>query len=176
MPFTPFHMGPGVALKALAGPRFSVLIFGFAQVLIDVEPLVRILRGDVVLHGATHTYLGALVIAGVAAVLGRPLAQAGLTRWRRAANLPRCARPDGPRQLTWGTTVGSALVGTLSHVALDSVMHADMAPLAPVAPSNDLLGVLSLRALHLGCVAAGALGAMVLVVACLARPRRERAA
>jgi hypothetical protein len=37
-------MGPGLALKAAGGRRFSLLIFGFAQVLIDVEPLVRIVR------------------------------------------------------------------------------------------------------------------------------------
>jgi hypothetical protein len=38
MPFTPLHMGPGLAIKALAGHRFSILTFGIAQVAMDVEP------------------------------------------------------------------------------------------------------------------------------------------
>ncbi len=33
MPFTPFHMGPGTAIKAVTGRHFSLTIFGFAQVL-----------------------------------------------------------------------------------------------------------------------------------------------
>lgn len=59
MPFTPFHMGAGLALKAVAGRHFSVLTFGIAQVAMDIEPLVGMLRGAAVLHGPTHTYLGA---------------------------------------------------------------------------------------------------------------------
>lgn len=55
MPFTPFHMGAGLALKAVAGRHFSVLTFGIAQVAMDIEPLVGMLRGAAVLHGPTHT-------------------------------------------------------------------------------------------------------------------------
>ena len=51
MPFTPFHMGAGLALKAMAGRHFSVLTFGMAQVAMDIEPLVGMLRGAAVLHG-----------------------------------------------------------------------------------------------------------------------------
>lgn len=58
MPFTPFHMGAGLALKAVAGRHFSVLTFGIAQVAMDIEPLVGMLRGAAVLHGPTHTYFG----------------------------------------------------------------------------------------------------------------------
>ena len=51
MPFTPFHMGAGLALKAMAGRHFSVLTFGMAQAAMDLEPLVGMLRGAAVLHG-----------------------------------------------------------------------------------------------------------------------------
>ncbi len=27
----------------------------------DIEPLVRMVRGDNILHGVTHTYLGAVI-------------------------------------------------------------------------------------------------------------------
>ncbi|MCB1770876.1 MAG: hypothetical protein KDJ31_14465 [Candidatus Competibacteraceae bacterium] len=40
MPFTPLHRGPGLAIKALAGRRFSLLTFGIAQVAMDIEPLI----------------------------------------------------------------------------------------------------------------------------------------
>jgi hypothetical protein len=74
-------MGPGLVLKALAGRHFSLMVFGFSQVAIDIEPLVRIIRGDAVLHGFTHTYLGATLIALVSALVGRPVCQFLLRYW-----------------------------------------------------------------------------------------------
>ena len=32
MPFTPFHLGPGLAIKALGGHRISLLVFAGTQV------------------------------------------------------------------------------------------------------------------------------------------------
>lgn len=51
-----------------------------------------------------------------------------------------------------------AFVGAFSHVAIDSTMHADMAPLSPWSKSNELLGAISIGELHAVCVAAGFLG------------------
>ena len=45
-------------------------------------------------------------------------------------------------------------------------MHADIRPFAPFSDANALLGIVSLRALHLSCVIAGAVG----VAAVFARP------
>ena len=81
MPFTPFHMGPGLAIKAVGGRHVSLLVFGFSQVAIDIEPLVRIIRGDAVLHGFTHTYLGATLVALLAAAIGRPVGRFLLSQW-----------------------------------------------------------------------------------------------
>ncbi len=75
MPFTHFHMGPGIAATAAAGRHFSLMVFGFSQVAIDIEPLVRIIRGDAVLHGFTHTYFGATLIAITSVAIGRPVCQ-----------------------------------------------------------------------------------------------------
>ena len=43
MPFTPFHLGPGAAFKAIGDKHFSFMVFGCAQVPMDIEPLVAIL-------------------------------------------------------------------------------------------------------------------------------------
>jgi len=125
MPVTPFHMGPGVVIKAVGGRYFSLMVFGFSQVAMDVEPLVRMIRGDAVLHGFTHTYLGATLIGLVSAVAG-------------------------------------AFVGTYSHVFLDSIMHSDLQPLAPLSEVNGLLHVISVGALHLLCVLCGVCGALLM--------------
>ena len=161
MPFTPLHMGPGMATKAVLGRCFSLVAFGVSQILIDLEPLIRIFRGDAILHGVTHTYAGAIPIA----LLAMPL-----TRWlypwlARFANYQVSAHQlhwlrIAPRA-GWPAIAAGSLIGTLSHVLLDSFMHSDMRPLAPIVEGNALLFSISLNALHLGCVLAGALGLLL---------------
>jgi membrane-bound metal-dependent hydrolase YbcI (DUF457 family) len=54
--------------------------------------------------------------------------------------------------------IAGALLGAWSHVVFDSIMHSDITPLAPFSDENALHGVISLRALHISCVIAGAVG------------------
>jgi len=159
MPFTPFHLGPGALIKALAGPRFSFMIFGGSQVLMDIEPLLHMLRQDRVLHGPTHTLAGAGLIGLAAAMVGKPMTQFVF----------KVAKADA-LTLTWGVALTSALAGTFSHILLDGMMHADMSPFWPITDGNALLDVMSVRALHLVCTACGALGVMWMVL----RSERQR--
>ena len=155
MPFTPFHLGPGAAFKAIGGRHFSFMVFGGAQVLMDVEPLIRILRGDFLLHGYTHSLAGALLIGVVAALIGKPISAYVLA----ALRLPH-------HPLTWFPAFSGAMIGTFSHVALDAVMHADMQPWWPLASGNDLLG-----GHRGGAPACGLRGAWCDRVACRCGPR-----
>ena len=136
MPFTPFHMGAGLALKAVAGRHFSVLTFGMAQVAMDIEPLVGMLRGAAVLHGPTHTYLGAVPIALATAVLAPWMCRPLLRRWNREVQHHRVAWLHEDELWRPRTVLLSALAGTWSHVVLDSVMHADITPWAPWSGAN----------------------------------------
>jgi len=169
MPFTPFHMGPGLAVKAVSGRHFSLMVFGFSQVAIDIEPLVRIIRGDAVLHGFTHTYLGATLIALVSVVVGRPVCQFFLNYWTPDPSSPFLNWLRGRRFISWPAAFAGAFVGTYSHIFLDSIMHSDMQPLAPLSDANTLLHVVSLEGLHLLCVLSGVLGALLMLAAFLIR-------
>jgi hypothetical protein len=40
MPFTPYHMGPGILIKALLQGSFSLMVFGWAQIVMDIQPLI----------------------------------------------------------------------------------------------------------------------------------------
>lgn len=164
MPFTPFHMGPGLALKAVAGERFCLLAFGVAQVAMDLEPLVGILSGSDVLHGTSHTYLAAIPIGLAAAVITPILCRPLLRRWNDLLRNYRLPRLAGADSFAKSALVFGALAGTLSHVALDSLMHHDIRPLAPLSEANGLLGAVSLDTLHFACVAAGVAGFVVWAV------------
>ncbi len=163
MPFTPFHMGPGLAVKAVSGRHFSLMVFGFSQVAIDIEPLVRIIRGDAVLHGFTHTYLGATLIAVVSVVVGRPICQFFLNYWTPDPYSPFLNWLRGPKTISWPAAITGAFVGTYSHVFLDSIMHSDMQPLSPLSEANRLLHVISFEGLHLLCLLSGVAGALLMI-------------
>jgi len=151
MPFTPFHLGPGALFKSTGGRHFSFMIFGGSQVLMDLEPLVRIIRRDAVLHGASHTVAGAFGIGVVSAVAGRPVSQFAL--WLLGQRDPR---------ISWTVAFASAFIGTYSHIVLDAVMHPDMRPFWPFTVGNPLLGAIHVGALHLLCVACGLLGMTII--------------
>ena len=63
MPFTPFHFGPGALVHAVAPRHVSFVAFCAANVAIDVEPLVWMLRGEPPLHRFAHSFVGALAVA-----------------------------------------------------------------------------------------------------------------
>lgn len=159
MPFTPFHMGAALIVKPGLDRNFSVITFGIAQVAMDIEPGIGMLTGAAVLHGPSHTVLGALVIACLvmlisprvcSLLLGRwnkEVTHYGRSRWVQAETPPRKAVMLG------------AFFGTLSHVALDSLIHHDILPLLPFSRSNPLSGLITHDAVYLACTVAGVLGA-----------------
>ncbi len=153
MPFTPFHLGPGALFKAVGGDRFSFMVFGGAQVLMDIEPLIAIIQHKPILHGYTHTLAGALLIGVGAALIGKPVSSYVLRQ------LGMLHRPLG-----WTAAFAGALAGTFSHVLFDALMHADMHPWWPLAHGNALLRVIPLGALHLLCLGMGIAGAALLAL------------
>jgi len=68
LPVTPFHFGPGLALKAVAAPVFSWSAFAAAQVLIDCETVYYLLRREYPVHRFLHSFVGAAVAGLVTAV------------------------------------------------------------------------------------------------------------
>jgi hypothetical protein len=173
MPFTPFHMGPGAVAKAALGRHFSLTVFGFAQVAMDLEPLAKMLVGAPDPHGPSHTYAGATAIGLVSLVAGRPACAWLLRLWPPTPRYPVLGWLRGPGGIPWPAAALGAFVGTFSHVLLDSVMHAEMRPLWPARGGNALLGLVSMEALHLVCLAAGVAGAAGLGLRFWAANRRE---
>lgn len=164
MPFTPFHLGPGLLAKALLPRRVSFVGFAASQVAIDFEVLVRLLNRDPLLHGPVHTLVVAiplgLVTGGIAgAALGRffPRTAGANETFRHEARL--------------GSGMLGGILGGATHPLLDGLMHVDVYPFWPFHYGNPLLHLVSLRSLSLGCVVAGALG-IVLWFANSSRRRR----
>ena len=162
MPFTPLHFGPGFALKSLGGRWFSVTVFCFAQILIDLEPAWFMLAGDDHIHRFLHTYVGA-TLAGLAAAVAKPACEYALRLWNSRLSPAQARWLGAPAAISWTAALCGGLLGGWSHVLLDSLMHADMRPLSPWDERNALLFAVHLDTLYLGCVLAGVAGVGLLL-------------
>ena len=153
MPFTPFHMGPGILLKAILQSSFSLMVFGWTQIVMDLQPLVVLLTGEGHLHGFSHTYIGATLIAIFSSVTGKYLSEIGLS----ILGIPKFKAI----KISWLVCFLSSFIGSFSHVLLDSIMHSDLEPFYPVTNHNAFLGMVSVQYLHKLCIYTGLLGGAV---------------
>lgn len=151
MPFTPFHFGPGLLIKGIIPKRFSWTAFVSTQILIDCETLYNIVYHRYPLHRGLHSFLGAtLAGAGTAAILS-----ATVMVFRNA----KVRKPWLKSELSTTAIWIGGIAGGASHPLLDGIMHKDVRPFMPWSELNPLLGAIDPGILHLGCVAAGLVGA-----------------
>jgi hypothetical protein len=147
-------MGPGIVIKALLQGSFSLMVFGWAQIIMDIQPLIVLITGQGHLHGFTHTYIGATLLAVVSGLSGKYLSELGLI-------IIGISKKTNPVKITWWITFVSAFIGTYSHVVLDSIAHVDLEPFSPFNLNNDLYGLLTFDQVHEFCFYSGVVGVLL---------------
>lgn len=152
MPFTPLHMGPGLLIKSVLQGSFSLMVFGWTQIVMDIQPLLVMITHKGTLHGFTHTYLGAVMIAVISALSGKYLAELGL----RILSVKKYMV-----SISWKITFLSAFIGSFSHVWLDNIMHSDLRPFAPFSDDMSFYSWITIEQLHLFCILSGIAGAII---------------
>jgi hypothetical protein len=163
MPATPFHLGPGLLIKAAAPRQFSMAAYSLAQVVIDIESGFYLLRGEYPVHRQAHTFLlGGLIGLLCGLVVSR------IGRWWAR---PRDAIPEVlAAEFRLPIAAMSGIFGGVFHSVLDGIMHADVRPFRPFTDANPLYGFVSLRVLYLFCIITGLVGGVLI----LAQERRQR--
>ena len=161
MPFTSYHMGPGILVKSLLQGSFSLLVFAWAQILIDLQPLITILTGKGQLHGFSHTYLGASLIAVIAALTGKRLSESVMSLAKGEFSPVQIYFFDISANIKYWSAFLSAFLGTYSHILLDSIMHIYMQPFYPFTDMNPLLLYIPVSGLHKLCMYSGLLGTVL---------------
>ncbi len=153
-------MGAALIAKPALSRNISVITFGIAQVAMDIEPGIGMLTGADVLHGPSHTILGALGIAYLVMLIAPVVCNFLLSKWNKEVTfhkLPWLAQSEVTSKAA--VKVG-AFFGTLSHVVLDSLMHHDIHPLQPFSQGNPLSGLISHDGVYQLCVITGVVGAI----------------
>jgi len=124
MPFTPLHLGPSIAMGLPLRRWLHLPTLLVASVAPDIEPFLVILLGlNYPLHGYLHTFLAAIpygVLIGYAmSLLERPLSP-----------LYRSLLLED--RVSESSFLLAGVIGTLSHVLLDSPLYGDIRPFYPI--------------------------------------------
>lgn len=151
-------------IKAVLPGSFSLTVFGLSQVMIDLEPLYYMLQDNPPLHRFFHTYLGAFLVGLVAIAIARPVCEWLLKFWNSRLSEAQATWLAVETRLSRKTVILSAMIGVFSHVLFDSFLHGDIRPYSPFSQSNDLVSLLSVDEVYLGCVIAGVVGLLIYVV------------
>ena len=152
MPFTPYHFGPAVLIGVLLFPFIDFTTIVVASVILDLEPLAVIfLDLPLPLHAFFHTYLGATIVAIVLSICIYP--------FRKYLN--EIVSFFGLRQeSSFRHIVPASLIGTYSHVLLDSFLYVEMNPFFPLI-GNPFVGILYGGFVYNLCLVLGVIGFFV---------------
>ena len=125
MPFTPFHLGPAMALGWPLRRRIHLPTLLFSSIIVDVEPFFVIVFGlDYPLHGYLHTFLASIFLGSLFGFLCYRLGGGFEGFWRRLDLVPILGvRPSG--------YVLAGFIGWFLHVLFDSPLYSDIRPFYP---------------------------------------------
>ncbi|MEW5249027.1 hypothetical protein [Microbulbifer discodermiae] len=115
--------------------------------------LIVLITGEGHLHGFTHTYAGASLLAVFSALSGKYLSEIGLYILDM--------NPNWQVKISWRVALLSGFIGAYSHVFIDSIMHSDMHPFFPFSESNKLQGIISVELLHKLCMVSAIIGGIL---------------
>ncbi|WP_342303822.1 hypothetical protein [Methanolobus sp. ZRKC5] len=142
MPFTPFHLGPAFLLGELFEKKVNLISILLGSIIIDVRATYCLFAGCWPLHGPLHTFLSATVIAFLLAWM-----LFSQRNWLQKIT----DKLKIEQTYSFISIMTGAIIGTWSHVLLDSFLYMDIRPLLPL-PNNPLLGLVSSGAIYLICL------------------------
>ncbi len=129
MPFTPFHLGPALAVGLPTRKYFHAPTFILATVVLDIEPLLVLVLGlNYPLHGYLHTLVLALVVGLLLGFVMFKL-EGFISPFYRKVKL------ETDKPLKVGSFLSAGVFGTVLHVLFDAFLYSEMEPFFPGSQS-----------------------------------------
>ena len=155
MPFTPYHLGPALLMGVIFFPFIDIIAILVGSIILDIEPfLILTIGSGQPLHGISHTYLVATIVAllttGIIWALRGPLYEIlSIFRINQEPSIKKIGM--------------SSILGTYSHVLMDSFLYPEMNPLFPIL-GNPFLGLVSAALIYQFCFYCGIAGLFVYLI------------
>ncbi len=155
MPFTPYHFGPGLFLGVVLLPFVDLSTIIIASVILDLEPLVALMLNlPIPLHGFFHTYLGATIVAFILTFVIWPFRG----YFNKIVSVFGLHQESSLRHIFL-----ASIIGTCSHILLDSFLYAEMNPFYPIL-GNPFLGIVQGVFVYNICIILGLLGFAIYII------------
>jgi membrane-bound metal-dependent hydrolase YbcI (DUF457 family) len=155
MPFTPYHFGPGLLLGVVLFPFLDFSTILIASVVLDVEPLaVMIFNLPFEIHGFFHTYLGATIVACFLSAIVYPFR----TYLNKIVSFFGLHQESSFRHI-----LPASIIGTYSHVFLDSFLYSEMNPFFPLL-GNPFVAYIQFAVVYNVCIVMGLAGLGLYIV------------
>jgi membrane-bound metal-dependent hydrolase YbcI (DUF457 family) len=123
MPFTPFHLGPGLLISLTFLSFIDIPTFLITSVIIDFEPfLVLILYLNYPLHGFFHSFLGGFIVAVLLSMV--------MSKIRRYFT-PLLTFFKIEQSISFKKILFSSICAIFLHILLDSPIYLDIRPFFP---------------------------------------------
>ncbi len=151
MPFTPYHLGPGLGFGLPFRRHVHAPTFILGNVIVDVEPfLVLLLGSESPLHGYLHTFLLAFLV-------GLALGYVMFLLERILRPLFRVFLLESGDPLSLKSFLVAGGLGSSLHVLLDALLYDEMVPFFPLTANPLYNPALSLE-VSIFCVWMGIFG------------------
>jgi len=151
VPFTPFHLGPALAIGLPLRRHIHVPTFIIANIIVDIEPFITLVFNlNYPLHGYLHTLIGAFAVGLVLGYLMYVLERILSPLWRRLLL-------ESEPCLNLRVFIIVGVSGTILHVLMVSPLYSDIKPLYPLLV-NPLYNPGSTAMIYEACVFMGILG------------------
>ena len=123
MPFTPFHLGPGLFISLTFLSFIDIPTFLIASVIIDVEPfLILIFDLNYPLHGFFHSFLGGFIVAALLTIV--------MSKIRRYFT-PLITFFKLEQSISVKKILFSSICAIFLHILLDAPIYSDIRPFFP---------------------------------------------
>lgn len=165
MPITPFHLGPGLLIKAAVPRHFSFSAFTAVQVIIDTEVIINMARGHHPFHEFVHTWIGSLLIGACCAALLLIVAPRA-RNYVFSKHFDQHLRSLLSQDFAPFAIVNGAFIGALSHIVLDGFLHAEL--------NKPWFNVIDIGALHWYFTLAGLVGLLWFVTGWIWRSKLSK--
>ncbi len=124
MPFTSYHLGPGLMVGLLFLNFIDFPTFLIASVIVDIEPfIVLFFNLDYPLHGFFHSFLGGTIVALLLTVV--------MSRIRKCFS-PLMSFFKLKQDVSFKRILVASLSGIYIHILLDSPIYTDIQPFFPL--------------------------------------------
>ena len=124
MPFTSYHLGPGLMIGLLFLKFIDFPTFLIASIIVDIEPfIILFFKLDYPLHGFFHSFLGGTIVALFLSVV--------MSKIRKYFS-PIMSFFKLEQDVSFKKILVASLSGVYIHILLDSPIYTDIQPFFPL--------------------------------------------